>query len=80
MAHLVKHRTRRIPINYLDDYLFVAFLRSVCNEQMQAFLLNCEEIGFPVSMEKTVWAVTSLTFLGMLIDALNQSVNSIGQS
>ena len=34
----------------------------------------CAEIGFPVSLEKTFWATTKLTFLGLLIDTLNQCV------
>ena len=33
IAHLVKFRTRKNLVNYLDDYLFVALVKLVCNRQ-----------------------------------------------
>ena len=41
---------------------------------MPKFLDICESIKFPVSMEKTIWACNCMTFLGLLIDNLNQCV------
>ena len=68
VAFLTKYRSGKFPINYLDDYLFIAYLTSLCNQQVNAFLQICAEIRFPVSMEKTYWGTTQLSFLGFLID------------
>ena len=38
------------------------------------FLQICDEIKFPVALEKTYWASTSLVFLGLLIDTVKQLV------
>ena len=65
---------RKDLVNYLDDFLFIAFLRWMCNQQVNVFLDICEKIRFPVSPEKTVWATTSITFLGMLLDTVRQIV------
>ena len=74
IAHLVKFRTGRDNVNYLDDYFFVACLKLLCNNQVRTFMQVCGEIGFPVSMDKTVWASTQMTFLGLLIDTLRRMV------
>ena len=74
VAHLTTYRTGKKPVNYLDDFLFVAFLKSWCDQQVSAFLNICTEINFPVSLEKTFWSTTSLTFLGLLIHTVGQYV------
>ena len=63
------------PLNYLDDFLFVALLKYWCDAQLSEFLKICEEIGFPVSLEKTFWGATRLIFLGLLIDTYKQIVS-----
>ena len=75
VAHIVKVKTGgRELINYLDDYLFVALLKMLCNEQVETFLEVCKSIKFPVSLEKTFWGTTQLVFLGLLIDTIRQVV------
>ena len=74
IAHLVKWRAGKKPVNYLDDYLFVALIKAICNNQMEIFLEICKSIGLPVNLDKTFWASTLLTFLGFLIDTENQRV------
>ena len=74
VAHLVKFRTRKNLVNYLDDYFFAQLLENECNDQVKVFLWVCRMICFPVSLEKTVWASTLLTFLGLLIDTVNQVI------
>ena len=74
VAHLVIWRTGRPLVNYLDDYLFAALIRRHCNQQVQVFLQICERINFPVSLEKTFWGSTLMTFLGFLLDTINQRV------
>ena len=54
---------------------FVTLLRTECNRLVQVFLDICNQIKFPVSMEKTVWATTSLCFLGMLLNSVTQTVS-----
>ena len=78
LAHIIKWKLK-LPsnkkiTNYLDDFLFVAFLALVCNNQIQTFLDTCEQIRFPVSVEKTFWASSRMTFLGFLIDSYLQRV------
>ena len=74
VAFLMKHRTGKQTINYLDDYLFAALLKTMCDFQVQTFIALCTEINFPVSLDKTFWGTTCLTFLGLLIDTLRQIV------
>ena len=74
VAHIVRWKTKRNLINYLDDYMFAALIKLLCNDQVKNFLSVCDEIQFPVSLEKTFWASTLMTFLGLLIDTVNQCV------
>ena len=74
LAHVVSSRTLKPLVNYLDDYLTMALIKLVSNNQIREFLRVCEIIGFPVALEKTFWATTLLTFLGLLIDTVYQTV------
>ena len=68
IAHVVKFRTKKTTVNYLDDYLFASLLKVWCDWQVRSFLQVCNEIKFPVSLEKAEWGTTRLVFLGMLLD------------
>ena len=70
----VKTSGFKLP-NYLDDFLFVAMLKSTCNQLVQEFINICNKIQFLVSLEKTIWDTTTLTFLGMLLDSESQTVS-----
>ena len=61
-------------MNYLDDFFFAALCKAICDGQVQVFLQICEDICFPVSLEKTCWGTQLLTFLGLLIDTVNQRI------
>ena len=74
IKHIVRYRTKMDLVNYLDDFLFAALLKLLCNNQVKEFLEVCDLIKFPVSLEKTYWASSYMTFLGMLIDTVNQCV------
>ena len=74
IAHVVVYRTNKPIVNYLDDYLFIAAIKVWCDAQVRVFIEICTLIRFPVSMDKTFWGTNRLTFLGMLIDTLNQMV------
>ena len=74
IAWIVSFRTCKKNLSYLDDYFFVALLMMMCNRQVEQVLLVCKAVNFPVNMEKTFWATTKLTFLGLLLDTVNQVV------
>ena len=52
ISHVMKYRMKHDNVNCLDNFLFVALLRWICNAQVQSFLELCEEIQFPVSLEE----------------------------
>ena len=74
VAFLVRWKTQKLPINYLDDYLFASFLKCYCNQQLKIFIEICGKIGMPINLEKTQWASTQMTFLGFLIDTIRRLV------
>ena len=74
VAHLVQFKTKKPLINYLDDYLFAALMKALCNQQMQEFLNICDQIGLPVSSCKTHWASPIMTFLGFLVNGRRKLV------
>ena len=55
IAWVVAFKTRKPNVNYLDDYLLAAALKAACDRQIKIFLEICEQIRFPVAMEKTYW-------------------------
>ena len=74
IAYLMKHRTGKKTINYLDDYFFAALCKLLSDLQVQSFIDLCSAIKFPVSIKKTFWGMTRLIFLGMLIDTVVQII------
>ena len=74
IAYLVKYRTNKPLVNYLDDFFFAALCKALCDGQVRVFLDICDSICFPVSLEKTYWGCQLLTFLGLLIDTINQKI------
>ena len=74
IAWLVQYRTKKPNVNYLDDYLFAAAIKRLCDLQINMFLQICEEISFLVALEKTFWGTTRLTFLGLLLDTVRQVI------
>ena len=74
VKHIVQWKTKESLVNYLDDFLFAHLIKLLCNNQIQTFLEVCDSISFPVSLEKTFWGTTRLTFLGLLLDTISQCV------
>ena len=74
VAHIVKYYTKKDNVNYLDDFFFCALWKSICNNNINTFLKVCDDIKFPVSMEKTYFATTKLGFLGLMIDTIRQLI------
>ena len=74
IAYVVKYKTKKPNVNYLDDFLFAAALKKECDRQMTIFLAVCSEITFPVAMKKTFWSDTVMVFLGLLLNMVEQLV------
>ena len=74
IAHILRVKSKQDNINYLDDFLFSALLTAFCNAQVDLFLEVCNQINFPVSIEKTYYSSTQMVFLGFLIDSVSQLV------
>ena len=74
IAQMVSYRTKRPTLNYLDDYFFSETMKRSCDWQVNQFLWVCNQINFPVSLEKTHWGTTLLVFLGFLLDTVNQHI------
>ena len=55
IAWIVNVRSKKVNVNYLDDYLFAALKKALCDRQIQIFLDVCEEIQFPVALEKNIF-------------------------
>ena len=75
LSHIVKYFTEYENINYLDDFFFVGETTYTCNMQVRTFLDICDQIRFPVSLEKTYWSCEILSFLGLVINTWTKSVN-----
>ena len=59
----------RAALHYLHDYLFVGDSgMSECADALQLALRLCERLGVPVGDEKVEGPLTSLIFLGILLD------------
>ena len=73
LCHLIefKPKVQRTVTNYLDDFLFIACTLIRCNYMIRQFLNLCEDVGVPVSMEKTEWGLEIFIFLGILLDCQN---------
>ena len=74
IAHIVRVKSGKDNVNYLDDFLFIAMLKALCDAQVDLFLSICHQINFPVLLEKTFYGMTQLVFLGLLIDTVCQLV------
>ena len=75
LAHIVRIKAgNQENINYLDDFLFAAAVKLLCDQNIQLFLNVCRDIRFPVSLDKTHWGTTQLTFLGLFLDTIRQMI------
>ena len=72
---IFRKRSGKKANNYLDDFFFAALLEALCNNHVDVFLKICDEIGFPVTLEKTVWGTTVIVFLDILIDTEHQTIS-----
>lgn len=59
-------------IHVIDDFLIVSDSADKCNQDLMAFVDLCKEIGVPLAPDKTVGPSTSIPFLGIILDTVNQ--------
>ena len=74
ISFLETSKTGKPTLNYLDDYFWVEILKLLCDHQVNTFLKVCEQIKFPVSLEKTHWGTRVIVFLGFLLDTVNKRI------
>lgn len=60
--------------NYLDDFLVLARDQDACSKVLKHFTKLCEELGFPLASQKTVWSTQVLVFLGIGINTRDHVV------
>ena len=75
LAHMVKYLIKlkkgienTALTNYLDDFLFATLMQPITNDMIRIFLEMCEQLGVPISVDKTEFACNVITFLGILLD------------
>lgn len=62
-------------VHYLDDFLFAGPANNnTCLHLMNSFDQVCQQLGVPISHEKSEGPTTSITFLGLGIDTIGQSI------
>ena len=54
----------------IDDFLFMAHSAGKCEHDLMAFIDLCHQIGVPLAPDKTVGPSSSITFLGIILDAV----------
>ena len=59
-------------LHYLDDFFFCASSELSCRRDMDIFLCTCSRLGVPIAHDKTVGPASSLTYLGIELDAARQ--------
>lgn len=76
IANIFQHRTKCLrPTNFLDDFLQVNFLESTSWSNLVAYQRLCEQIGFPLSEDKTTYPSQIVVFLGFLLNSITQTVS-----
>ena len=70
--YAINNNSLDVITNYLDDFLFIALTLVECNGYVLIFLKICNDIGCPVSLEKTEWGASLIIFLGILLDGIHK--------
>ena len=77
---IIEFKTKRNRVtNYLDDFLFISWIKSLCNQYVSKFIEICQDINVPISEEKTEWAEEIMVFLGLLMDGRRHLLSILDQ-
>ena len=71
---IVEKRARHKFVHYLDDFFTIHRLKMVCSSIMSVFKLVCDQIGMPVSPDKSEGPTQVIEFLGLMIDTIEMVV------
>ena len=73
----IVHHNYGVPhlLHYLDDYFIAGPPESpLCAAHLRQFLQVCDHLGIPVAMDKVDGPATTLTFLGLELDSVQQQI------
>ena len=59
----------------LDDFLFIALTKLLCQTLLTNFQLLCADIGVPLAADKTTRPSTQEVFLGFLVDTVTRTTS-----
>ena len=75
MIWLLHKRGVQNALHYLDDFLLLGPANHPgCQQALDTTLALCTELGFPVAPEKTEGPASSLVFLGIVLDSVQQQL------
>lgn len=74
LRHIYRWKTQADCIVYLDDGLQIGLSEGDCNQKLDSYLGICEDIGLPISDEKTERAVRIIIFLGLILNAIRKII------
>ena len=69
---LLNYLPGTLVYHVLDDFIFISESKKECQEALETFLRIAENIGIPISAEKTEGPIKKLTFLGIELDTVSQ--------
>ena len=62
---IARHKLGIRSVKILDDFLLASVSEKTGTFQLRAFLSMCEDIGVPMTPDKTFGTATTMTFVGM---------------
>ena len=71
---IVEKRAGHKFVHYLDDFFTIHRLKMVCSSIMLVFKLVCDQIGMPVSPDKSEGPTQLIEFLGLMIETIDMVV------
>ena len=54
---------------------YTSLMKKLCNDLVRSYIQLCSEINFPLAEEKTNWSSQLITFLGMLLNTITQTIH-----
>ena len=75
VKRMMARKGYRAIIVYLDDFLVIGATWKECKEIFDCLILFLQELGFGINWKKVVPPTQRLTFLGVLLDTLSQTMS-----
>ena len=63
-----------IYLHYFDDFLTMGPLATVTASNLNTVMRTCEDLSIPLATEKLEGPLTTLTFLGVVIDIVTMEI------